>query len=153
MASHYIVPATGQQFAPVVRRVVNIAKSVGENVRIDKSMPTARLVVGDRTLARWHELNRARKAVDVEAAADIAQRRAEAAAAAVPPPVQDVTEEPPEEPHPLIEEWNRTARPKDAPAATEAPASAPQAEPEPEPEVKAPAKKSAARKRKSTSTK
>jgi hypothetical protein len=130
MASHYIVPAPGQQFAPVVRRVVLIGRSVGENVRIDKSMPTPRLVVGDKTLERWHTLNAARKAADSEAAAAIAQRRADAAAAAAAPE-GDGSAEPP------------------APTDTEPGAEdAPKGDDEPKPEEKAPAKKAAARKRK-----
>lgn len=124
MPNHYIVPPPGQQFAPVVRRISGIAKSVGENFRIDKAMSTPRIVVGDKTLARWHELNAVRKAVDTEAAAQTAQRRAEAqaareaeAAAAAAPPAPEVDEE-----------------------------STPDPEPEPEAAPKAPAKKAAAKK-------
>lgn len=82
MANHFIVPAPGQQLAPVVRRVQTIAKSVGENFRIDKSMPSPRLVVGEKTIQRWHELNAQRRAADVEAKAAVAARRAEQLAAA-----------------------------------------------------------------------
>lgn len=127
MASHYIVPAAGQQFAPVVRRVVGIARSVGENVRIDKSMPTPRLVVGDKTLERWHALNAARKAADAEAAAAIAQRRTEAAA--VPEHTGPAEPSGPTGPEPGAEDATK-------------------GDDEPKPEEKAPAKKAAARKRK-----
>ena len=129
MPNHYIVPAAGQQFAPVVRRVVQIGRSVGENVGIDKSMPSPRLIVGDKTIARWHQLNAARKAADTEAAAALAQKRADAAkAAAEPVPPQEPSE--PEQPS--------------EPAQVKAPAA----------EEKPPVKKAAAsRKRKSTSNK
>lgn len=130
MPNHYIVPAAGQQFAPVVRRVVQIGRSVGENVGIDKSMPTPRLIVGDKTIARWHQLNAARKAADTDAAAALAQKRADAAKAAKAPT-------PPQEPS----EPERPAEPAEVKATAT-------------PQEKPPVKKAAAsRKRKSTSNK
>jgi hypothetical protein len=144
MPNHYIVPAPGQQFAPVVRRVVLIGRSVGENVRIDKSMPTPRLLVGDKTLARWHELNAVRKAADVEAAANVAQRRAEAAAAAS----AVVSDEPPAEPVNEGGAGDQAPRVAESAPVEDAP---PASEPEVEVEEKAPAKKATSRKRKSTS--
>lgn len=75
MAS-YIVPAAGQKFDPVVRRVVGYAKQVGENVRIDRSASRPRLVVGPKTLQMWRETNAARRAADRKSHFEAKEKRA-----------------------------------------------------------------------------
>lgn len=92
--THFIVIPPNQREDAVVRRVVGYARQAGERFNLDRNMPSARIVVGPKTLALWKAGNQVRSEADATAAeahaAATVARRAEAAA----PPEPESTPDP-----------------------------------------------------------